>query len=735
MTTKNDKYFGIAAKYNLLSIVLILATSLGISFFMIRLEISGYYAELLTHGKTIADTTAKNCEYGLYTEDKPSLLSVVEGLSSDSDIAYVAILTKDGRQLVSRVFQATAGMPASPFDNTPLAETAVHTDFIQAQNGRRYLEILHPVGGNLGGVSDELLQNVTVRQQPKIIGYLRLGLTQDRLNHRIHQLLTSALFVTTSIVFFGGILMVIMSKRITSPLRELKAAIRDIAEGKFDTPLDIRTHDEIADLAGSFNDMRYRLREYHHKVEERTAALTTTNEQMLQEIAARKAAEEQLKQAALYDTLTGLPNRALFMDRLTHTIMMAKRREDYLYAVLFFDVDRFKVVNDSLGHSAGDQLLIAIGKRLLTCLRPGDTVARLGGDEFSILLEDISGTGNAIFIAERIGNALAAPFMVNGHEVFSTGSIGIALCAAGYEFPDEVLRDADTAMYRAKASSKDKYAVFEPGMHAHAIERLHLETDLRRAIERHEFVVFYQPIISLKTNRLYGYEALVRWQHPERGFLESKDFIQMAEETGMIVSIDKQVLRESCRQMQAWLSQLQGDGPEVISVNLSNKQMVQPDLVEYISRVLQDTGLNPSRLKLEITESVIIKNPEDTIKMLTRLKALGVQLYIDDFGTGYSSLSYLHRLPIAGLKIDRSFIKRLGRNGENQEIVKTILLLARDMNIEVVAEGVETASQFEQIKAMNCEYGQGYLFSKAMDSNAARALFESSAVRMQCLSE
>jgi len=474
--------------------------------------------------------------------------------------------------------------------------------------------------------------------------------------------------------------------------------------------------------------MKYDLNQYRNELEKevalRTEAMARTVEKMQEEINARKVAEGQLQHDALHDALTGLPNRALFNDRLSHTILMAKRRKDFIYAVLFVDLDRFKVINDSLGHVIGDQLLISLGQRLVTCLRPHDTVARLGGDEFSILLEDIGGIGNATYIADRIGTAMRAPFKLTDHEVFATASIGIALCAGEYEHPDQVLRDADTAMYEAKANGRAQYVVFEPGMHTHAVARLRLETDLRKAIERKEFAIFYQPILSLTTNSIVGFEALVRWQHPERGLLNPGDFIKMADETGMIVAIDRLVLREACRQMKEWMEQHPSDGLSFISTNLSNKQMIQPDLVEYVGRVLKETGLNPKNLKLEITEEVIIENPDKMVALLTRLKALGVQIYVDDFGTGYSSLSHLHRLPIDGLKIDRSFIKSMGDHGENQKIIKTIILLAHDMNIGVIAEGVETANQMGHIKSLGCEQWQGYLFSKPVDGDSASTLLE-----------
>jgi len=720
----HKKRLSLAAKFNTLAILLVLATSVGICLFIIRLEIANYYGELLRHGKTIADTTSKNCEFGIYTEDQASLLPVLESLAVDSEIAYVSVMNRDRRTLAYRVFKGTTALPELSVPIGRNSPEITHRDLIDERDGKNYIEILSPVVGAGGGdITDVLLKSDT--REPRVIGYLRLGLTQEGLKKHIRQLLVSITLFTSLLVLIGSAFTILLSRRITSPIKRLTTASHDIAEGKFGSPIEIRTNDEVSDLAQSFDHMRHRLRAYHVQVEERTAELTATNTKLLQEISARTAAEEQLRHDAFHDALTGLPNRALFMDRLSHAMKIARRRKDYFYAVLFLDLDRFKVVNDSLGHVIGDQLLISFGRRLAASLRPHDTIARLGGDEFAVLLEDINGLSNATYIAERIGAGMTAPFTVSGHEVFVTGSIGIAMGVAEYERSEQILRDADTAMYKAKSHGRGKFAVFEQGMHTHAVERLRLETDLRRAIERGEFAVFYQPILSLKTNLLSGYEALVRWRHPERGLLNPGDFVQMAEETGMIVSIDRFVLREACRQMQEWLTHHPGAGLAFMSVNLSNKQLAQPDLVEHVARVLQETGLDPAALKLEITENVIIENPEETAAMLSRLKGLGVRLYIDDFGTGYSSLSYLHRLPIDGLKIDRSFIKSMGDHGENQQIVKTILMLARDMGISVIAEGVETATQLAQIKALGCEYGQGYLFSKPVDGSTAEMLIES----------
>ncbi|MBD1861162.1 MULTISPECIES: EAL domain-containing protein [Trichocoleus] len=428
------------------------------------------------------------------------------------------------------------------------------------------------------------------------------------------------------------------------------------------------------------------------------------------DVTSRKQVEKQLLHDAFHDVLTGLPNRALFMDRLGLSIERSKRPGNNLFAVLFLDLDRFKVINDSLGHMIGDQLLISIARRLEACLRGGDTVARLGGDEFTILLDDISDLDDATRIANRIHHALQSPFNLQGQEVFTSVSIGIALSETGYDWPEDLLRDADTAMYRAKSLGRACHKVFDRTMHLRAVELLHLETDLRRAIERQELRLHYQPIVSLTTGRIHGFEALIRWQHPERGLMSPAEFIPVAEETGLIVPVGLWVLREACQQAQKWQKQFSTSFPLTMSVNLSGKQFSQPDLIGQIEQILQATALDARSLKLEITESVMMENAESATKMLLRLKALGVQLHIDDFGTGYSSLSYLHRFPIDQLKIDRSFVKRLGADDESAEIVRAIVTLAHNLGIHVTAEGVETAEQLTQLRALECEYGQGYFF-------------------------
>jgi diguanylate cyclase (GGDEF)-like protein/PAS domain S-box-containing protein len=488
------------------------------------------------------------------------------------------------------------------------------------------------------------------------------------------------------------------------------------------------------------------------------------------DITQRKLAEEQLLHDAFHDALTGLPNRALFTDRLEHALKLAKRRKDYLFAVLFLDLDRFKVVNDSLGHAIGDQLLVAIARRLETCLRAGDTVARLGGDEFVLLLEDIDGVNEATNIVNRLQKKITSPILLDGHEVFITASIGIALSSGEYEEPTNLLRDADTAMYRAKELGRARHEVFNSSMHAHALKLLQLENDLRRAIESikdpateedslpspksipsgrsslpplsadPQFIIHYQPIVSIANTAIIGFEALVRWQHPERGLVSPNEFIPIAEETGLIVPLGRWVLRTACHQIRQWQQLFQNKPPLSVSVNLSVKQFSQPDLIEYIDRVLEETHLDGSSLKLEITESVLIENSDSVTAMLVQLRARNIHLCIDDFGTGYSSLSYLHRFPTNTLKIDRSFVSRmggdfdLGKGGiDPTEIVRSIVTLSHNLGMDVVAEGVEEASQLSILKGLKCEFAQGFFFSKPVDSQTAADLIRHQAENQNLL--
>ncbi|MEJ2581754.1 MAG: GGDEF and EAL domain-containing protein [Acidobacteriota bacterium] len=444
------------------------------------------------------------------------------------------------------------------------------------------------------------------------------------------------------------------------------------------------------------------------------------------DITARKKAEHQLQHDALHDGLTGLANRVLFIDRLACALADLRRQASPHFAVLYFDLDRFKNVNDSLGHSMGDKLLVGIARRLEHFLRPGDTVARLGGDEFAVLVHRVEDASGAIHVADRIQDVLSMNFSIDGHDVMVTASIGIAHSSTGYNSPEEILRDADIAMYRAKGEGKARYEIFDRDMHQSAVALLKLETELRRSVHRVDFEKNNQPIVSLATGRIDGFEGLVRWRHPERGIVMPNNFIAIAEETGLIVPIGWWVLRESCKQTRIWQKLFPNDPPLWVSVNMSGKLFMRSTMVDELLGILEDTGLPPRNLRIEVTENVVMDHADLAVRNLMELRALGVQLSIDDFGTGYSSLSYLQRFHYDSLKIDRSFVSQLGSPGDSRAIVETILNLANNLGIGVVAEGIETADQVDRLRRMQCPHGQGFWFSRPLNVTAAEVLMASS---------
>jgi diguanylate cyclase (GGDEF)-like protein len=490
---------------------------------------------------------------------------------------------------------------------------------------------------------------------------------------------------------------------------DIATAVSRAAQISSEPSPDLAQHsraDEIGTLMSSFQRM------------------LATIEQQSQEINEFPRRLDQLIREAFRDALTGLPNRALFMDRLSHALIRAERSGGNL-AVLFLDLDRFKILNDTLGREVGDRLLVEVAHRLAACLRPEDTVARLGGDEFALLLEDTSDLGATSALAERVSAEIQRPFVVDGRDVLISASIGVALTGGGSMQPEEVLRNADLAMYQAKAEGRARYELYEPDLSVSTRERLDLQADLRTAGARQELSLRYQPVVALTNIRPVEVEALVRWDHRRRGALLPADFIGLSEETGLIVPMGQWILREACRQARAWQSEPAGVPPLVISVNLSAGQFERDALPDEIATILRETALDPRRLQLEISEAVLMRDDPRTFDRLEALRAVGVRLAIDDFGTGYASLSYLKRLPVDCLKIDRSLVKGVGYETEDTAIIRAVATLARSLGITVTAEGVETHAQLVQLREVGCDQGQGYFFARPVSADRVPELLAS----------
>jgi diguanylate cyclase (GGDEF)-like protein/PAS domain S-box-containing protein len=444
------------------------------------------------------------------------------------------------------------------------------------------------------------------------------------------------------------------------------------------------------------------------------------------DITRQKESEEQLRHDMLHDNLTGLPNQALFQDRLSTVFRVHERHPDTGFALLFVDMDDFKIINDSLGHVQGDRLLVKVARRLRSSIRDDDTVARMGGDEFALILSNTSDAAGAMRAAKRILESLERPFGLEGQEVFISTSIGIALATKNYRRPEELLRDADTAMYRAKSAGKNRFALFSGDMHKAALKRLQLETDLRRAVAEQQLVPYFQPIVDMVSGDIAGFETLVRWEHPEQGFISPGDFIPISEETGLIVALGELVMNKACQYRKAWQEHIAHCPDIYISLNLSPRQLIHADLPDRVSQIIKQHALEPKNFRLEITETALMENTALALQILTQFRDMDIKIYLDDFGTGYSSLSYLHTFPIDVLKIDKTFVDRLESDGDKaQRIIEAILNMAGTLEIDVIAEGIETASQAEILQSLGCTYGQGYFYYRPMDAENAFALLTS----------
>lgn len=467
----------------------------------------------------------------------------------------------------------------------------------------------------------------------------------------------------------------------------------------------------VDDMRKTVEKAKHAERERAEQAENHVAELQHYVEELERSSSALQESHENFRHAAYHDALTGLPNRNYFIDTLKGLLQDSRQGSESNFAVLFLDLRSFKTINDSLGHSLGDRLIKNVAKRLATIIREDDMVARFSGDKFGVILTDLLSREEATSFADRLAKRLAEPYTLDGRQVFTSAKIGIAYGNSKYPEAEDILRDADIAMYYAK-DNEENYVIFDQRMHIRAVTRLQLETDLRFAIERDEFELYYQPIIGLDTAKLVGFEALVRWNHPQRGIVPPNEFISISENTGLIIPMTVKILNFACKQIVKW--QKENSRPLSIAVNISGKHFAHPALVEQIKTVIDETGIDPASLKLELTESAVMENAQNAILMLRQIKETGVQISIDDFGTGYSSLSYLHQFPIDQLKVDRSFVSAMEENSENGEIVRTVITLAKALNLKVVAEGIESIHQYHQLRVLGCEYGQGYLFSKPL---------------------
>ncbi len=698
---------GLLTKLNVLVIGLVIATALGVAAFLVDQQLRDERSRLRTQGLAVAAMLAEVADEAISSADMSSVASVLDGLTSDRDIAYAAVLDPQQHPLIARGY-ADATVPVTPIALPAAGKGAV---FEQKIADGRYLDLAVPVYtpprlGARAGAADR-----------PAIGYVRLGMSFDRGLARLRANLIGALSVVAMIVVVAIVVTLLLTRRLIAPIRQLMRAARAVGAGKLDVYVPAKSSDELGLLTHTFNHMTQRLAESQAEV--------ATYQRTLEDKVTLRTKELELATAQAYklaqhDILTGLPNRSLLNQRLKQIVAQASR-DGHQVACLFLDFDHFKRINDTLGHDAGDQLLQAVAQRLTSAVRESDTVARLGGDEFVVILPGLD-PAHAAFevmaVLTRVRESFLAPFRLADQAPTLTCSIGVSVYPIDATDPNGLIKQADTAMYAAKEAGRNAYRFYTADMNVRVQARLQIETDMRRGLMDDEFFLVYQPQIDMDSGRAIGVEALLRWRDPERGIIGPSEFIPIAEESGMIQALGARVLRDACRQLMTWQRQ---NMMLRLSVNLSVQQLQHDSWLSVVEDALRASGLPAHYLDLEITESVIITHPEKAVATLVKLKQMGVSITIDDFGTGYSSLSYLTRLPIQGLKIDQRFVHGLEQNRNDEAITQAIIALSHSMGLRCIAEGVETIAQFEFLKSHGCEEAQGYLISRPLEEPELRS--------------
>ncbi len=683
--------FSLRTKLTLSITIIIIGITGSLTFLSIKKEQNYHQNHIKEQGELFLDSIDVLLRNSIYSLDINTIAKLVQQFNKhQAVIETVSVFDAEGRLLVESTEEYL------PLDTKPngFGKKIINNQSIIYQQDNDYLVVAKPV----------IFGQTTV-------GAIAIELSQKPLKEKIATVRFQGLLIAIVAGSSGILIALFISHSLTVPLHDLIKATRHITEGNFSYRINLKNKDEFSLLAKEFNQMSDWLEETIKKCQDKNA---------------------KLQHDLFHDNLTGLANRIYILQEIEGEIEQKKANNNYNFALLFLDCDRFKVINDSLGHDVGDQVLINIAQRLDLCIRKNDIAARLGGDEFVILIKNLSDIEEVKQIAERILKQMSEPLSLDNRQLVITMSIGIVISQNNHKNADDLLRDSDITMYHAKQQGKAQYAIFQPIMHSQALKRLEVETSLRKALKNQEFYLYYQPIISCKNSQLIGFEALLRWQHPTQGWMSPSTFIPIAEETGLIVPLGQWVLEEACQQISIWQNHFPFPKPLKISVNISSYQLNQTDFVENIKRILEHNRIKASQLNLEITETVIMNNIESAAFKLQCLQKLGVTISIDDFGTGYSSLNYLQQLPIDILKIDRSFVSKLESNPTEFRIIEAIIKLGNILGMQTLAEGIETSEQFDLIQSLGVDYAQGFIFSKPLNKNLVEqilyALFESSSL-------